>query len=426
MSGKQLSLFEQYPEDSNEFFTRKREWSVAKHRIMLRYIQAFCYSLNSHTINYVDGFAGTGKYGSGIGIEDFVNNSKFWLKYKHELSDIDGSPLIAIKCAKLFRQEKRVNLRCFFVESDASANKELRKNCSAIDTDKYLDYKIYNPKPFNAAFSEIMNDIEKYPTLFFMDTFGIKGFTFDQLCDIGNYVIKNKGDLFLLFHNRSVARHAGYHTTSSRNLSSQKAATTFINNLTELLGSNSDQDWKPKWLELKEQPQAFERWALEYFKNRMRNETGFKDVTSFEIKETYADKRPQYSIVVGSNYPEKAFGEFLNDFIWEEEKLLFYKENNTKQIEMFLDKEWDAENKRRIEKTKPAAIEILQNFKTSWLPCEEAITKIILGISELGVLKRTQYYNEILIPLYQAGRLEIRKPGSRKPFTLKSELRLVD
>lgn len=158
----------------------------------------------------------------------------------------------------------------------------------------------------------------------------------------------------------------------------------------------------------------------------MRNETGFKDVTSFEIKETYADKRPQYSIVVGSNYPEKAFGEFLNDFIWEEEKLLFYKDNNTKQIEMFLDKEWDAENKRRIEKIKPAAIEILQKLTSSWLPCEEAITKIILGISELGVLKRTQYYNEILIPLYQAGRLEIRKPGSRKPFTLKSELRLVD
>ncbi|MFP4121246.1 hypothetical protein [Coleofasciculus sp.] len=54
-------------------------------------------------------------------------------------------------------------------------NKELRKNCSAIDTDKHLDYKIYDPKPFNAAFSEIMDDIEKYPTLFFMDTFGVKG-----------------------------------------------------------------------------------------------------------------------------------------------------------------------------------------------------------------------------------------------------------
>jgi hypothetical protein len=116
----------------------------------------------------------------------------------------------------------------------------------------------------------------------------------------------------------------------------------------------------------------------------------------------------------------------LNDFIWEEEKFLFYKDNKTQQIEIFLDKEWNTENKRRIDKIKPAAIDILRKFKSSWLPCKEAITKIILGISELGTLKRSQYYKEILIPLYQAGRLEIRKPGSGKPFTLKSELRLVD
>ena len=45
MSVKQLSLFDQQPEDSNKFFTRKRPWSAAKHRIMLRYIQAHCYNL---------------------------------------------------------------------------------------------------------------------------------------------------------------------------------------------------------------------------------------------------------------------------------------------------------------------------------------------------------------------------------------------
>jgi len=428
MSGKQLSLFEEQPEDSNEFFDCKRSWSVAKHRIMLKYIHAFCYSLggNFNTINYVDGFAGTGKYGSGIGIEDFVKNSNFWQQHKHEFSDIDGSPLIALKYAKLFGEEKRVNFRCFFVENDPSSNEKLSENCEFIDINKGLDYKVYAPQPFDEAFPEIMNNLGNHPTLFFLDAFGVKGFTFDQICSIGNYVKRHKGDLFLLFHNRSVARHAGHYTTNSTNKSSQKASTTFTNNLTALLGDNSDIDWKPKWLELRDQPQAFEKWALEYFKNRMRNEGGFKDVTSFEVKETYTDNRPQYSIVVGSNYPEKAFCEFLNDFIWEENRLLFYQENTTKQIKNFLDREWNNENTIRIKKMRNEVVNVLQDVKPSWLSCKDAITKSILQISELGFLKRTQYYQEILTPLYEAGKIEIRKPGARKLFTLNSEIRLVE
>lgn len=206
----------------------------------------------------------------------------------------------------------------------------------------------------------------------------------------------------------------------------QKAAETFSKNLTALLGFNSDRDWKPKWLELKDKPQSFEKWALEYFKERMIKEGGFRGVTSFEIKETHSDIRPQYSIIVGSNHPEKAFGYFLNDFVWEEERLLFSKENKTKEVQKFLKQEWETENKRRLAEMKPEALKILRNIKPNWISFEDAITQIILGISNLGFLKRTQYYNEILISLYQEGMLEIRKPGSKKPITLKSELRLVE
>jgi hypothetical protein len=203
-----------------------------------------------------------------------------------------------------------------------------------------------------------------------------------------------------------------------------KAATAYCQNLTELLGSNSDRDWKQKWLELKETPQSFEKWALEYFKNRMRLESGFKGVTSFEIKETFQESRPQYSVVVGSNHPEKAFGEFLNEFVWEEERLLFCKENKTKEVKQFLDKEWDTENQKRILEITPKAIEILSNIMPEWISFKEAITRIILELNELGRLKRTQYYNDVLGVLYKQGRLEIRNPGSRKPYTLDSLLKL--
>ncbi len=428
MEGIQLSLFPEEYENSDNFFTRKRHWSAAKHRILLKYIQAHCYNLGgdepyqSRYINYVDGFAGTGRYEKGIGIEDFVNNSNFWAKkYNHDFQNTDGSPLLALKCAKLFRQEGRVNLRCFFIEYNRNYNKQLKENCDLVSQD--LIYKISQPQKFEVAFPEVMSDLHNYPTLFFLDTFAVKGFTFEHICSIGKYVSRYKGELFLLFNNISVARHAGHYKEVYDNSKEQKTSETYMSNLTKLLGINSDKEWKPMWLKLKSKPQEFERWALEYFKERMRKEAGFKGVTSFEIKETYSDSRPKYSIVVGSNHPQKAFGVFLNDFVWEEERLLFFKDNN-QGITNFLEKEWNSENEKRILKIKVKAIEILSQFKSNWISFEDAITYIILGIRDLGCLKRTQYYNDILKPLYDAGKIEIKNPGVKKAFTLKSLMKL--
>ena len=397
---------------------------------MLRYIQSYCYNLGgnkayqSESLNYVDGFAGIGKYTEGIGIEDFVKNSKFWSsKYEHDFENTDGSPLIALKCAKLFREEKRVNLKCFFIESKRDFNKKLRNNCETVG--EGLSYKIYKPQTFEVAFPELMTDLENYPTLFFLDTFAVKGMNFDNICEIGNYVSQYKGEVFLLFHNIQVARNAGQYKTTYPNFKEQQTAESFIKNLTNLLGVDSDMDWKPKWLELKDQPQEFERWALEYFKERMRKEGGFKGVTSFEIKETYNDIRPQYSIVVGSNHPEKAFGYFLNDFVFEENKLLFF-QDNYEGIQKFLDKEWQAEEKKRLAIIKAQSLEILHQIKPEWQSFEDIITYIILKMDDLGCLKRTQYYKDILGSLYQEGRLEIQNPGSRDPYTLKSLLRIVE
>jgi hypothetical protein len=75
--------------------------------------------------------------------------------------------------------------------------------------------------------------------------------------------------------------------------------------------------------------------ALEYFKNRIRKESGFRGVTSFEIKERYSDNRPQYSIVVGSNHPEKAFGEFLNEFVGKKRDYFSLKKMQLKKFKIF-------------------------------------------------------------------------------------------
>lgn len=429
MSGIQLSLFGEPSENSENYFNRKRSWSASKHRLMLRYIQSFCYNLGGNkpyqslTLNYVDGFAGTGKYDEGIGIKNFVDKSQFWQKYNSDFSDTDGSPLIALKCAKIFSLEERVNLRCFFTEANNSFNKKLRENCQSIG--KGLSYKIYEPQNFADALPEIINDLDNYPTLFFLDTFGVKGVTFEQICFIGNYLSQYKGELFLLFHNIPVARHAGQSTANSDNPQSLKAAATYTKNLTALLGPNSEQDWKQKWIELKDKPQQFERWALDFFKNRILKESSFKGVSSFEIKEMYNDVRPQYSIVVCSNHPQKAFGAFLNEFIWEESKLLFFKENKIENIQKFLEREWEQENRERIAKIKPEIVKILGQINQNWLPLADVITRLILEIGNLGYLKRTQYYNDILLPLISERVIEVKDLGAKGKVTLKSQVKIV-
>jgi len=430
MTGEQLKLdlFNQASDNSKDFFTRKRPWSAAKHRIMLKYIQAFCYNLGgdksyqSRHLNYVDGFAGEGKYDEGIGIEDFVGNSEFWKRYKSDFSDTDGSPLIALKCAKIFSIEGRVNLRCFFTEENKDRNQKLKDNCSSLG--QGVDYKIYKPQDFSVALPKMMDDLNDFPTLFFLDAFGVKGVNFEQIYSIADYVSRNKGELFLLFHNRAVARSAGQYKEVYKTTKEEKTATTYTQHLTNLLGSQSDLEWKPKWLECKEQEQEFERWALKYFKSRLQNESRFEGVASFEIKETYNESRPQYSIVVGSNHPQKAFGEFLNEFFCKENELLFYEVDKSGNNRNFLKQIWKREEEDRATKIKPIIIDFLKKNNQSWTSLKDVITMIILDIGNLGYLSRPKY-REIMLELYKENLIEARELGARGGLTLGSHIRIV-
>lgn len=427
---EQLSIFNNpdISSDTSQFFEHKRAWSAAKHRIMLKYIHACCYNLGgpqlhkSRNMNYIDGFSGEGSYTEGIGIEDFIDNSQFWRRYDSEFEDTDGSPLIALKLAKIFREEKRVNLRCFFVEGNNEFHKTLEKNVQAFED--IVDYKIYPPQDFSEALPYILNDIGQYPSIFFLDSFGVKGINFSQIKRIGNYLSKNKGELFLLFHNVSVARSAGFLTQASEKPRMIKTAQSYMDNLTQLLGDGSELAWKQKWLELKDKGQEFERWALHYFKQQILDLTDVNGVASYEIKENYTDVRPKYSIVACSNYPPKAFGHFLNDFFHKEDKSLFYQIDSSGKNKKFLDDAWTNERQRRIRTIYPELISILKKTNLDWMIFDDVITTIILNLENLGILKRSDY-RAILIDLFQNNIIEAEAVGKRNVPTLKHQIRFV-
>lgn len=265
-----------------------------------------------------------------------------------------------------------------------------------------------------------MEDIEKYPSLFFLDVFAVKGLNFSEIIQICNYLNRYKGELFLLFHNRAVARHGGQYTIKSNDDRMIKAAGTYTQNLTDLLGNDS---WKDKWQELKNYPQQFENWALNDFKERLLSSSQIKGVKSFEVKEFYDDTRPQYSIVVCSNHPQKAFGELLNDFIAEENELLFYKETNEK-IEKFLDAEWQRDVLQKKRNIKNSVIEILAKKGSQSIILKDAITYLILEHDELGYLKRKQY-REIMIELYHEEKFSAENLSKKSQLTLNSKIKVV-
>ena len=423
----QLNLFDDDRDKSKKrFFDRKRSWSASKHRIVLRYIQSFCYTQAGHTgfVNYVDGFAGSGKYDEGIGIEDFVKSSNFWKRYEIDLNNTDGSPLIALKLSKCFSLEGRLNLRCFFVEKDRRTNQILQENCQAIDLDSLC--KIYPPRDFEQLLDSIIQDLQEHPTIFFLDTFGVKGVSFETIGQIAKYATSNRGELFLLFHNRSVARAAGQSTPSTEDERMLKAAKTYSKGLTDLLGRNSEDIWQSKWLELKNESQEFEKWALNFFKRQISLQTSFRGVSSYAIKETYQDIRPQYHIVVCSNFPQKAFGEFLNESFCDEDKLLFYQVDPSGENKQFLDKEWKREEQRRLDEVKPCIISYLKRYDDCWIELKELTTEIILEIAKvhsLGILKRS-VYRDLLIEFYREGLLEAQELGSKGKPTWKSRVKV--
>lgn len=151
MNQGQLSLFSDNSQKSQDFFGRKRSWSASKHRLLLKYLQSFCYVLSggeypSEVLNYVDGFAGKGKYEDGMGLTSFTDSSSFWKRYNTKFSDADGSPLIALKCAEIFRNENRVRLNCHFAEANRKSFIELQENCRILQSE--ISHKVYGPGEF--------------------------------------------------------------------------------------------------------------------------------------------------------------------------------------------------------------------------------------------------------------------------------------
>lgn len=123
-------------------------------------------------IYYVDCFAGRGKYHKG-----------------GKVDNIDGSPLIGLKCAVQLQQEfnNQVELNCIFIEKDPQNSTKLESFCKPFS--KKVNCKIYKNSDVNKIISDIVKKIGTNAAFFFIDPYRLS----ELDCETIKTIVKKKG-----------------------------------------------------------------------------------------------------------------------------------------------------------------------------------------------------------------------------------------
>lgn len=149
--------------------------TVAKHLLLKRYLDAWFPILGRYNnrINYIDGFAGPGKYEGGE----------------------DGSPLLAIEAARSHVERKTlpndVIIRFFFIEANPESAAHLRCRLSRIQVPSQFKVAVIE-REFASAIEHVLDDLQSAakliaPTFAFVDPFGFSGIPLNLMARILRY-----------------------------------------------------------------------------------------------------------------------------------------------------------------------------------------------------------------------------------------------
>lgn len=198
----------------HEHFEELKEWSERKHTLLIKYLVGFVRILGGATkdrVYYVDGFAGPGIYEDGA----------------------KGSPILAAEYAKA-TDEKHYQLYCVNVEEDEDNFRNLIQS-----TIPYQDKVTNYLGSFGDHISFILEQISNFPTIFFLDPFGVKGLEWQYV-----YPILRRTpitEILLRINPKDISRLAGFVDSNSRD-SAKKCKI-----LTDLYGFTDSSQWEQIW-----------------------------------------------------------------------------------------------------------------------------------------------------------------------------------
>jgi len=199
---------------SNSHFKELKEWSERKHELLIKYLDGFVRILGGPSkgiIYYVDGFAGPGLYKDGG----------------------KGSPLRAVEFAQSII-DRKYTLRCINVEENETHFENLQ---SVINP--YNDIATCFQGRFKNHIEVILSMVSDYPTIFFLDPFGIKGIEWDCLKPI---LTRQKiTEALIRINPTDISRLAGFSGSKAKEAVSKRDL------LTKLYGFKSSHEWEKVW-----------------------------------------------------------------------------------------------------------------------------------------------------------------------------------
>lgn len=199
---------------THDHFEERKEWSKRKHDLVIRYLKGFVKILGGATkdkVYYVDGFSGPGIYEDGA----------------------KGSPVLAAEYAQSLL-ENYYHLHCINVEIDPECFGNLVRNPIMCQ-----DFTTNYCGGFGDYLNLIMALINEYPTIFFLDPFGVKGMEWHYVSPI----LKREPitEILMRINPIDISRLAGF-SDSDKPGAAQKRQL-----LTELYGFDNSEQWENVW-----------------------------------------------------------------------------------------------------------------------------------------------------------------------------------
>ncbi len=362
-----------------DFFDGLKDWSEIKLRILTKYFRAYLYKRGSRNpkLFYVDGFAGTGRYGENE--EEFKEGSPVRMaKFVQELAD---SP-------------KPYQLVCINTEIDPERFAKLQESLLGFDPALVQARR----GAFQEHLSDILDITRGAPGLFFLDPFGVRPI---KLADLLPLLQRPDTELLLNLNTRELRRLAGFEDSNN------KQAKAKLRLLNQVLGEHADDpapEWLRTWRELQDGI-TWEGWAARAYMDRLLSESPYLQyAAAYPIRESYRGN-PKYYLVFATRSVDAMV--IMNDLLCTEEDDLFTKTENvtsTGQISLFGDTFRQSEQEARL-------AELLDEIHAYGLGnqgCtrDELINHFVLA--KFGQF-RTTHYRQALDKLVKDGRARFAK-----------------
>lgn len=348
----------------DSFFSELKDWSEIKLRILEKYVDAYRRKRGRWNpwLYYVDGFAGAGRYGKPPDMEE-------------------GSPLRLARLAQQIAGEgKNYRLVCLNTELDPARFNELRSCLESFDPTIVQAWE----GAFATHLPRILTLTRGAPALFFLDPFGVKPITMDQLRPV---LTRPDTELLLNLNTRALKRLAGFGASAARE---SEAKVRLVSQVFGVDPSDPVPVWLAAWRELRD-PLAWERWAATWYQERLLAEAPH---LQFAVAHPVRDRfraNPKYFLVFATRHYDAI--PIMNDLICREEDDLFdrtaaFGANGQMSLEAVLR---PVEQDDRLARLKQEILEY--GSQHQGLNREQMLRHFVLR--DFGELKRKHYFRAI-------------------------------